>query len=176
MGEFSSTTSRGWMHKAFASLGRWPGWIRLEVEGWRERYRLRREFDSLEQQGELGRTLLDSGIAPSDVPRLMHAHPRTAEQLAEMIKRLGIDRLALGRKPAAAEALRAMEWRCGECADWRKCRTWLDGGDTGESYREFCPNAEALDELRTAGAPLRKPCGILAELAARGGDRTGDRR
>lgn len=173
MGALSSTKSHGWMRKSFASLARWPGWIRLEVDGWRERYRLRREFDNLELQGELGRTLLDSGIAPSDVPRLMHAHPRTAEQLAEMIKRLGIDRVASACNPATAEALRAMEWRCGECADWRKCRTWLDGGDSGESYRAFCPNAEALDELRTAGAPLRQPCGVLAELAARSGERKG---
>jgi len=101
----------------------------------------------------------------------MRAHPRTPQQLAEMMRRLGIDRAALPRSPAVAEALRAMEWRCGECADWRKCRTWLASGDAPGSYRALCPNAEALDELRcsetaASGSSLRNPCGILAELEA----------
>src|SRR5713101_8101156 len=82
-----------------------------------------------------------------------------------------LDRTALPRSPAVAEALRAMEWRCGECADWRKCRTWLASGDAPGSYRALCPNAEALDELRcsetaASGSSLRNPCGILAELEA----------
>jgi len=169
--DLSPSSAGGWIRKAFASTTRVPRRILLAIEGWRERSRLRRELDILRQHGELDRTLLDSGIAPSDVSRLMRAHPRTPQQLAEMMRRLGIDRAALPRSPAVAEALRAMEWRCGECADWRKCRTWLASGDAPGSYRALCPNAEALDELRcsetaASGSSLRNPCGILAELEA----------
>jgi hypothetical protein len=141
----------------------------------RERSRLQRELDDLRQHGELDRTLTDSGIAPSDVPRLMRAHPRTSQQLDEMMQRLGIERAGLPRTTAIAGALRAMEWRCGECADWRKCRAWLASHDAPGSYRAFCPNAEAFDELRcsettASGSSFRKPCGILAELeTAKGG-------
>jgi hypothetical protein len=175
MAEFSPANARGWTRRAFASLAQWPDWLRLAVEGWRERSRLRREFDGLRQQGELDRTLIDSGIAPSDVYRLMRSYPHTREQMAQMMQRLGIERAALPRSPTVLEELRAMEWRCGECADWRKCRTWLDAGDAPGSYRAFCPNAETLDQLRTSGASFRKPCGVLAELAAaKGSDGTRD--
>jgi uncharacterized protein YjiS (DUF1127 family) len=147
------------------------------IEGWRERARLRSEFARLAQQGELDRTLADSGIAPSDVPRLMHAHPGTPQQLRRMMARLGIDRTRFSRSRALADAVREMEWRCGECADWRHCRVWLDSGAPAETYRAFCPNAAALDQLRcravetSAGEPPHR-CGLLAELdAAKGEER-----
>jgi uncharacterized protein YjiS (DUF1127 family) len=152
-------------------------WFAGCIEGWRERARLRSEFARLAQQGELDRTLADSGIAPSDVPRLMHAHPGTPQQLRRMMARLGIDRTRFSRSKALADAVREMEWRCGECADWRHCREWLDSGAPAETYRAFCPNATALDHLRcaevetSAGEPSHR-CGLLAELdAAKGEER-----
>ena len=170
----SSPRDRGWAHQVHSFLLRWRDRIQLAFEGWRERYRLQREFDELRRRGELERTLSDNGISQSDVVRLMRAHPRTAEQLTAMMQRLGIDRSALPHQPAIAEALRAMEWRCSECSDWQKCHEWLAGRDTAETYRAFCPNARMLDELRrsgtvTAGGSPRKPSGVLAELVAERG-------
>jgi hypothetical protein len=167
--ELSPSNALRRVRKALEPMTQLPGWMSLTVEGWRERSRLRREFDDLRRRGDLDRTLSDSGIAPSDVPRLMRAHPRAPEQLAEMMQRLGIERAALAHTPAVAEALRAMQWQCGECADWRKCRKWLASRDGLGSYRAFCPNAEALDALRcsesaASGSSLGMPCGILAEL------------
>src|SRR5579884_882704 len=107
----SSPRDRGWAHQVHSFLLRWRDRIQLAFEGWRERYRLQREFDELRRRGELERTLSDNGISQSDVVRLMRAHPRTAEQLTAMMQRLGIDRSALPHQPAIAEALRAMEWR-----------------------------------------------------------------
>lgn len=150
-------------------------WFASCIEGWRERAQLRSEFSRLAQQGELDRTLADSGIARSDVPRLMHAHPGTPQQLRRMMARLGIDRARFSRSQALADALREMEWRCGECADWRHCRAWLESGASAETYRAFCPNASALDQLRcrvvetSAGEPPHR-CGLLAELEAAKGD------
>jgi uncharacterized protein YjiS (DUF1127 family) len=150
-------------------------WLAGFVEGWRERAQLRREFARLAQQGELDRTLADSGIAHSDVLRLMHAHPGTPQQLRRMMARLGIDRAALPRSKAVADAIREMEWRCGECSDWRHCRAWLESGASAESYRTFCRNAAELDRLRcrevetSAGEPPHR-CGLLAELEATKGE------
>jgi len=157
------------MREALASVAQVPGAILLTIEGWRERSRLRHELEELRRHGELERVLTDSGIAAGDVSRLMRAHPRTPQQLAGMMRRLGIDRAALPRSMAVAESLRAMEWRCGECADWRTCHGWLASRDGSGSYRRFCPNAAALDALRcaettAAGSSLGKPCGVLAEL------------
>jgi hypothetical protein len=61
--------------------------------------------------------------------------------------------------------MRAMEWRCGACVDWRKCRNWIASADAPGSYRAFCPNAETLDALRCKGTPQpQERCGILAAL------------
>jgi hypothetical protein len=104
--------------------------ILVIIEGWRERRRLRRELNDL----------------PLDIPRLMKAHPGASRQLADMMRRLGIDRAAMPHMPR----LRDIEWRCGECKNWRKCRRWLASRDAADEYRAFCPNAEAYDELRRA--------------------------
>jgi hypothetical protein len=129
-----------------------PDLVLTTVAGWWERYQLWRELDALRQRGELERTLADSGIGSSDVYRLLRAHPRTRQQLAAMMRRVGIDRAALPRSVPVLETLRAMEWRCGECADWRKCRAWLASSEAPEGYPAFCPNVEAFERLRGAEA------------------------
>ena len=171
MAKLSRSSARGRVRRAFTSITKVPDWFMLMIEGWRERSQLRRELDNLRQHGELDRTLLDCGMSPSDVSRLMAAHPRAAWQLAEMMQRLGIDRGALPRSPAVLEALRMMEWQCGECADWRKCRAWLASRGAAESYRRLCPNAKPLDDLRcsetsASSSSFGKPSGILVELEA----------
>jgi uncharacterized protein YjiS (DUF1127 family) len=122
--------------------------LSVSIDGWRKRARLRRELEGLRRRGELDRTLIDNGIAPCEVSRLLRTHPGAPEQLTKMMGRLGLDRAALPRNAAVIETLRAMEWGCGECGSWRKCRSWLAGSEPRESYRAFCPNAERLDELR----------------------------
>ncbi len=137
---------------AFSSFRRVRDWACLTIESWRARSQLRRELNELDLRGELGRTLHDTGMTWSDISRLMRAHPHTQQQLAQRMQHLGIDRSALLSRPSGIEALRAMEWQCGECKNWRKCRAWLASGDGPESYRAFCPNAAALDDLRCSEA------------------------
>jgi uncharacterized protein YjiS (DUF1127 family) len=148
---------------AFAELA---SQIVLTMKVWRERRRLLKELVALERQDGLDRVLTDIGIARSDLPRLLRAHPRTPEQLADMMRRLGIARAALARDPAKLEALRAMEWRCAECTNWRQCRAWLDAPVASITYRAFCPNAEALDDLRAHAASdlAQGRRGVLGEL------------
>lgn len=156
-----------WFGKITAAFAELKSRLVLTMEAWRERHRLLNELTALQQQGDLDRVLIDSGIAPSDLPRLLRAHPRTPQQLADMMRRLGIARAALAGDTAKLETLRAMEWRCGECANWRQCRAWLDAPVAGTTYRMFCPNAEALDDLRSATAAEAAPGrrrGVLAEL------------
>jgi len=148
-------------------------WVQLTVASWRERSQLRRELNDLDQRGELGRTLQDAGLTSSDVTRLMRAHPRTPQQLAQMMQHLSINRSALLRRPGLVEAVRAMEWQCGECTNWRKCRAWLASGHEGESYRTFCPNAASLDDLRCSeptdlGVSAEKH-GVLVDLRSEEG-------
>lgn len=163
------TGTRGWARRT-------GDWLRLAFEGWREHAGLRRELEALHERGELDRALTDAGLSPSDVPRLMQAHPQTPQQLGQMMRHLGIDRGSLPHDAETAAELRAMEWRCGECVTWRRCRHWLAAGDGPEEYRAFCPNVVALDELRRAraagseGSDGEEPHGVLAELDAAHGE------
>lgn len=166
MAELPQSNVSGWIRKGLAPIAALTDWTLITIEGWCERFRLRCELDDLRSHGELDRTLADSLISPLDIPRLMKVHPGTSRQLADMMRRQGIDHAALPRIPR----LRDIEWRCGECKDWRKCRRWLASRDAPDDYRAFCPNAEAFDELRRAEAAgltssfRAQPC--LAEAAA----------
>lgn len=146
MREMSQAKARGWGGKAATTMVGLSDRLLTTVEGWWERYLLRRELAELRGHGELERTLADSGIAPSDIPRLLRAHPQTRQQLSRMMRRLGIDRTAL--PPSQVEAVREMEWQCGACADWRDCRAWLALPVSPGDDHAFCPNAETLDRLR----------------------------
>jgi hypothetical protein len=166
------TVSRnGWMESASAALSRTAGRISGILAAWRERRDLTREFEQLRSCGEYDRMLADNGLSSSDVPRLMHAHPGAARQLADMMSRLGVDRRRFVVTPAVAGELRDIEWRCGECRSWRQCRAWLDSGRTAGGYRSFCPNAGALDRLRDRQrlAARKARSGILAELGSGAG-------
>lgn len=158
-----------WFGQAFHALTRLPSHLMLTFEGWRERASFARELDALDAHGELDRTLLESGLSRSDMPRLLNAHPGAARQLPAMMRRIGIDPTRLPITPETRE----VEWRCMDCRSWRECRDWLAAGD-GEGYRAFCPNAAALEqirdrqELRRAGRdrPVGGGSGILRELDA----------
>src|SRR5690348_5498302 len=138
----------GWMQRVAAALSQAGSRVSDAVDAWRERRGLARELAQLDAHGEFDRTLADNGLSSSDVPRLMHAHPGAARQLANMMSRLGVDRRRLVVTPAVAGELRDIEWRCGECRSWRQCRAWLDSEEAPERYRSFCPNTDALDRLR----------------------------
>jgi hypothetical protein len=147
------TDTASWARRAGSTIVHLPEWLALAFEGWREHRRLRRELETLDERGELQRTLRDSRIAAGEVGRLLRAHPRTQEQLDAMMHHLGIDRAALPHSAAVADELRDIEWRCNDCRNWRHCRAWLEGDRDAENPRDFCPNAAAFDALRAAAAP-----------------------
>jgi len=155
MPEMSQAKARGWGGKAVALMASLADRVLTTVEGWWERYQLRRELAGLRGFGELERTLADSGIAACDIPRLLRAHPQTRQQLSRMMRRLGIDRAAL--PPFQLEAVRDMEWQCGACDDWRHCRAWLAAPASPEDHHAFCPNAETLDRLLAAQVEEKQP-------------------
>ncbi len=155
--------SSHWLEQAFHALTRLPSRLMLTLEDWRERSSLAHEFDALAAHGELDRTLIEAGLSPSDVPRLLKGHPGAARQLPAMMRRVGIDSSQL---PSTA-ALREIEWRCTECRSWRRCRAWLAAGGGGQGYRVFCPNAAELEQIRDRSAVARcGQSGVLHELEA----------
>ena len=129
---------------ALHALTRLPSRLMLTIEDWRERSSLVHELDALAAHGELDRTLLEAGLTPNDVPRLLRGNPGAARQLPEMISRVGIDPTLLPTTPETRE----IEWRCTDCRSRRRCRDWLASGDADHGYRAFCPNGVALEKIR----------------------------
>jgi hypothetical protein len=132
------------LDQALHALARLPSRLMLTIEDWRERSSLMHELDALAAHGELGRTLLEAGLSPNDVPRLLKGNPGAGRQLPEMMRRVGIDPALL---PITSET-REIEWRCTDCRSWRRCRDWLASSDDEHGYRAFCPNGAALEEIR----------------------------
>jgi uncharacterized protein DUF6455 len=132
------------LDQALHALARLPSRLMLTIDDWRERSLLANELDALAAHGELDRTLLEAGLSPTDVPRLLTGNPRAARQLPAMMRRVGIDP---GLLPITPET-REVEWRCTDCRSWRRCRDWLAASDADHEYRAFCPNGSALEQIR----------------------------
>jgi hypothetical protein len=73
-----------------------------------------------------------------------------------MADRLGI---AAPETPLMRAVLREAELGCLQCAEWRRCRRWLDGAAPDDDYRAFCPNDGLLDVLPRQNSVTR-PYGI----------------
>jgi len=56
---------------------------------------------------------------------------------SRMSERLGLARPAT---PLMRAVMREAALGCLDCAEWRRCRQWLDGRLPEEDYRDFCPN------------------------------------
>ncbi len=56
---------------------------------------------------------------------------------SRMMERLGI---AAPQGPLMRAVVREAELGCLICADWQRCRQWLDGRAPDEDHRDFCPN------------------------------------
>jgi hypothetical protein len=69
-----------------------------------------------------------------------------ADELAEMLKALGIDEVALWRAQPAL--LRDMQRVCSFCAQKRQCQQEVTAGTAATNYVEYCGNADAIDTLR----------------------------
>src|SRR5690242_3967278 len=75
MAALPQSNALGRSHKVLAPIAALTDWILITIEGWRERFRLRRELNDLRFDCELDRTLADSLISPFDFPRLVKVHP-----------------------------------------------------------------------------------------------------
>ena len=115
----------------------------------RERWRLRRELDSLEQRGELDAVLTDLGVNRGSLSQMIAGSGRSPRLLAAMIERLGLDRAVLRH----SRYIREIERNCAVCSEHRRCQAWLDSG-AREGSSAFCPNAGLF---AAAKAQWRRP-------------------
>lgn len=133
-------------------IGRMRARIATMIADARARASLRNELAHLDANGELDGVLAEIGLSRAGVPTLVKRHPGAYRRLAAMLQRRGLadcrSRNALSRSTIRAE-LRDVEAQCLFCQATSKCETWLRSNQT-EGYREFCPNAEAMDRIKAA--------------------------
>jgi uncharacterized protein YjiS (DUF1127 family) len=116
---------------------------KIAVEDMRQRHALRRELADCDMRGSLDETLADIGVSRAQVAPLVKGAPNAARLLTRMAAWVGVDLEGI-RDPALRRELQRV---CTLCRSQGHCKHWLDHPDS-RGYRDFCPNAELLDELR----------------------------
>jgi hypothetical protein len=130
------------------------------LKRWKSRQTGIRRLVSLNssQRGELARDL----ALPEDVViRLMARGSAAQEELQRLTDVLGLNiRDIKASHPGLA---RDVSVACAECAAVRRCRRELDAGSARANYHDYCPNADAFDDLRLEawrGLKRRRQIGI----------------
>lgn len=132
------------------------GWIddRRYIE------RHRRFIEDLDSAGELDGLLEALNVTREQLRAFDISPLASAELLRRMMERVGLAGVDIN---GDAWLFKVPELRCRACASWRQCRRWLDSEARDDGYRDFCPNAELLDQLRlkagqnsTMSGPVRR--------------------
>ncbi|HVO87669.1 MAG TPA: DUF6455 family protein [Casimicrobiaceae bacterium] len=116
------------------------------VTQWLEDRRYLREHqrlvDDVRRKGEF-EVLLEALDMTAEQFEASRVPPVVAAELSQrMLQQLGCE------SRISAIDLQAVTQRCRSCESWKTCRHWLDRGEPGGAYREFCVNAEVFDQLR----------------------------
>lgn len=88
----------------------------------------------------------DIGLPKDILDRLMTDGARSNDELHQMMTVLGLD--ARDIRQGYAAQIRDMSVTCSGCTAVRRCHRELAGGTARTTYRDFCPNTEAFDELQ----------------------------
>ena len=113
----------------------------------------RRELCGMRQlnTADFDRIASDLRISPHDLNELVRQGPHAADELAKLLKILGIDEEALARTQPLV--LRDMERVCALCHSKPQCDRDLAAGTSAEHYEGYCLNAPTIELL---GQPAYK--------------------
>lgn len=89
----------------------------------------------------------DCGLTPGQFTTMMKRGPHAADELAELMKALGIDEAKL--KAVSRSNFNDMKLICAGCGRKSECRRSLRKGTAAQDYGNFCDNAELLFEAKT---------------------------
>lgn len=118
------------------------------VADWIRRYR-----DAVDREKELANIdptqiaamAKDIGITTVQLRELARKGPEATELLKRLLIALDVDPKKLDDiDPRVA---RDMHWLCFNCSNKSRCKHELSGGTAAQTFRNFCPNAIALDEV-----------------------------
>ena len=121
-------------------IGTFAGWLTQ-----------RRELNELRQidRAELDRIAGDLQVSPSALEELVEKGPHAADELASLLKALGVDEAALARTQPTV--LRDMERVCALCQHKRECDQDIETGTAAERYQAYCANASTIAQFKERG-------------------------
>jgi hypothetical protein len=96
---------------------------------------------------DLSRIAQDVGLNASELRTLAGRWPASTGLLSERLAALGLDEGAIAREEPAV--LRDLQRVCGDCAAEGRCAHDLNRDEKDRVWRDYCPNVETLDALRT---------------------------
>ena len=112
----------------------------------------RRELSEMRRldRSEFDRIASDLRVSPVDLDELVRQGAHAADELAQLLKALGIDENDLaGTQPLL---LRDMERVCALCLHKPQCDHDLAAGTAANRYRDYCLNAPTIEQLEQAKA------------------------
>ncbi|WP_441233114.1 DUF6455 family protein [Bradyrhizobium sp. 930_D9_N1_4] len=119
---------------------------------WLKHHRELNEMRRLDRS-DFDRIASDLRIAPGDLEELVRHGKHAADELPQLLERLGIDNERLQR--AQPLLLRDMERVCSLCQQKARCNLELVTGAVVENYPGYCGNASTLESLERADVAPR---------------------
>ncbi len=94
---------------------------------------------------DVARVARDMHVAPGELAALATKGPNSAALLEKMLRALGVEPGQLA--DANPLIMRDLERLCIACVAQRQCAHELAEGTAAKNFRDFCPNAFALEPL-----------------------------
>jgi uncharacterized protein YjiS (DUF1127 family) len=95
--------------------------------------------------GDFARIARDLCMSPAELDAVVRQGPHASDELPRLLKTLGIDAATLSRTQPVMQ--RDMVRVCASCRQKALCNLDHDAGTLAQRYEEYCPNAEAINEL-----------------------------
>jgi hypothetical protein len=96
---------------------------------------------------EVAHLARDVGVGASELRTIAAKWPDNSGLLSRRIAEIGLDASQIIR--TEPQVMRDLQRVCTQCADHRRCDSDLNRDDKGREWREYCPNVQTLDALRS---------------------------
>lgn len=118
------------------------------IADWIKRYReaISREKELSEiDPTEIAAIAKDIGLTTVQLRTLVNRGPEATESLKKLLRALGVEPKKL--EDIDPRIARDMQWLCFNCSNKSQCKHELSAGTAAQTFRTFCPNAIALDDV-----------------------------
>jgi len=134
------------MQKATGSHAASVGFVSRWWRNWRAS---RASVNELEACGadEVAHLARDVGIGASELRTIAAKWPDNVSLLSRRIAEIGLDTGEVRR--TEPQVMRDLQRVCTRCAEHRRCASDLDRDGKDREWRDYCPNVQTLDALRS---------------------------